>query len=68
MYSLKATHDCIAVAGMGLNAKILTHTRCHMHDVKIAVGTGVDGINIYMATSNILAKHSHGKGIDVSGL
>jgi homocitrate synthase len=26
--------------------------------------TGVDGINMYMATSEILAKHSHKKGID----
>ena len=25
-------------------AKILTHVRCHMDDVKVAVETGVDGV------------------------
>jgi hypothetical protein len=35
-----------------------------MADVRAAVETGIDGVNIYMATSPILAKHSHGKGID----
>jgi hypothetical protein len=49
---------------MGLRAKILTHTRCHLHDVQCAVETGVDGINLYMATSAVLSQHSHGKGID----
>ena len=63
--SEQAKNDCIAVAGMGLNSKILTHTRCHMNDVKIACDTGVDGVNVYMATSALLSKHSHGKGIDV---
>eukprot|EP01134_Creolimax_fragrantissima_P007946 CFRG7946T1 len=62
--SLQAVRDCEAIAKLNLNAKILTHTRCHMHDVKIAAETGVDGINCYMATSSILSKHSHGKGID----
>lgn len=62
--SEQAKNDCIAVAGMGLNSKILTHTRCHMNDVKIACDTGVDGVNVYMATSALLSKHSHGKGID----
>jgi hypothetical protein len=33
-----------------------------MHDVKIACDTGVDGLNVYMATSAILSQHSHGKG------
>lgn len=35
-----------------------------MDDVKAAVETGVDGVNIYMATSSVLRQYSHGKGID----
>eukprot|EP00128_Syssomonas_multiformis_P008114 Colp12_sorted_trinity150504_noHs@14806 len=62
--SLQAVKDCEAIANLNLNAKVLTHTRCHMHDVKIAVETGVDGLNVYMATSKILREHSHGKGIE----
>ena len=49
---------------MGLAAKVLTHTRCHMHDVSKAIECGVDGVNLYMATSSVLSQHSHGKGID----
>jgi homocitrate synthase len=59
-----AKNDCISISKMDLKAKILTHTRCHMHDVSIAVDTGVDGVNMYMATSKILREHSHGQGID----
>lgn len=60
----QAAEDCRLIATMDLKAKILTHTRCHMHDVKIAVDTGVDGVNLYMATSAVLREHSHGKGIE----
>ena len=35
-----------------------------MLDVKAAVDSGVDGVNVYMATSKLLAQHSHGKGMD----
>jgi homocitrate synthase len=62
--SEQAARDCAEVARLGLRSKILTHTRCHMHDVRIAVGTGVQGVNLYMATSAVLSAHSHGKGID----
>lgn len=61
---LQAADECRRVADMGLTSKVLTHTRCHMHDVRIAVDSGVDGVNVYMATSAVLRKHSHGKGID----
>lgn len=47
-----------------MKSKILTHIRCHMHDAKLAAKSGVQGVNIYMATSKILREHSHGKGID----
>lgn len=62
--SAQAVRDCEAIARLKRSAKVLTHTRCHMHDVAIAVGTGVDGVNMYMATSPILREHSHGQGID----
>eukprot|EP00127_Corallochytrium_limacisporum_P006269 Clim_evm13s224 gene=Clim_evmTU13s224 len=64
MASTQSMKDCEAVAKLGLKAKILTHTRCHMSDVKLAVESGVDGVNVYMATSNVLRQYSHGKGID----
>jgi len=41
----------------------VTHTRCHMDDVKAAVACGVSGVNMYMATSEALRKYSHGKDI-----
>lgn len=62
--SEQAMKDCQKISGLGLHAKVLTHTRCHMTDVTAAVKSGVDGVNIYMATSPILRQHSHGKGID----
>ena len=37
--------DCEAICKLGLKAKILTHTRCHMDDARIAVETGVDGLD-----------------------
>eukprot|EP00004_Rigifila_ramosa_P002889 TRINITY_DN12955_c0_g1_i1.p1 TRINITY_DN12955_c0_g1~~TRINITY_DN12955_c0_g1_i1.p1 ORF type:complete len:568 (-),score=131.73 TRINITY_DN12955_c0_g1_i1:14-1501(-) len=62
--SAQAFLEAQSLAKMGLNAKILTHTRCHMSDVEAALRTGVQGVNMYMATSPILSKYSHGKGID----
>ena len=35
-----------------------------MDDVRAAVDSGVDGVSMYMATSEALRKHSHGKGVD----
>ena len=34
-----------------------------MSDVRAAVNTGLDGVSMYMATSEALRKHSHGKGV-----
>uniref|UniRef100_A0A7S0D2A5 Pyruvate carboxyltransferase domain-containing protein n=1 Tax=Amorphochlora amoebiformis TaxID=1561963 RepID=A0A7S0D2A5_9EUKA len=65
MAGKQAIEDCETVAKLGLKSKIVCHTRCHISDVKAAVNTGIQGVNMYMATSPILAKHSHGKGIDV---
>ncbi|KAJ1986159.1 homocitrate synthase lys21 [Dimargaris cristalligena] len=56
--------DCIAIANLGLKAKILTHTRCHMDDARIAVETGVDGLDVVIGTSSLLREFSHGKDMD----
>lgn len=45
-------------------SRILAHVRCHMEDVRIAVGSGVHGVNVYMATSKALVAHSHGRSIE----
>ncbi len=55
--------DCETIAALGLDAKILTHTRCAMSDAKIAVETGVDGIDVLFGTSSLLRQFSHGKEI-----
>ncbi|KAK7518474.1 homocitrate synthase [Phyllosticta citriasiana] len=53
--------DCEAICKLGLKAKILTHVRCHMDDARLAVETGVDGVDVVIGTSSYLREHSHGK-------
>ena len=55
--------DCTRIADLGLNARILTHVRCHMDDAKVAIDTGVDGVDVVFGTSSYLRKFSHGKDI-----
>ncbi len=55
--------DIERIAKLGLKAKILTHVRCHMDDARIAVDTGVDGIDVVFGTSSLLREFSHGKDI-----
>ncbi|CAG8496174.1 9789_t:CDS:2 [Ambispora leptoticha] len=59
--SEQSRQDCIAICQLGLKAKILTHIRCHMDDAKIAVETGVDGVDVVIGTSSYLREFSHGK-------
>ncbi|KAF1345371.1 HMGL-like-domain-containing protein [Delphinella strobiligena] len=59
--SEQSRKDCEAICKLGLKAKILTHVRCHMDDVKVAVETGVDGVDVVIGTSSFLREHSHGK-------
>lgn len=61
--SPQSEKDCRAIARLGLHAKTLTHTRCAMEDVKIAVDTGVNGVDVVIGTSSYLRKFSHGKSI-----
>jgi len=62
--SEQSKEDCRIIANLGLKkAKTLTHIRCHMDDAKLAVETGVDGIDIVFGTSSYLREFSHGKDI-----
>ncbi|KAJ2541119.1 homocitrate synthase lys21 [Coemansia sp. RSA 1853] len=51
----------IAKALADFGAKILTHVRCHMDDARLAVETGVDGLDVVIGTSSYLREFSHGK-------
>ena len=62
--SPQSRDDCATIANLGLKTKILTHTRCHMDDVKVAVDTGVAGVDVVIGTSSYLREFSHGKSID----
>ena len=62
--SPQSREDCATIAGLGLRARILTHTRCHPKDAQIAVETGVDGVDVVIGTSSYLREFSHGKSIE----
>jgi homocitrate synthase len=64
MASPQSERDIRAITSLGLKAKILTHTRCALDDVKAAVDTGVDGVDVVIGTSSYLREFSHGKSID----
>ncbi|KAF2667730.1 homocitrate synthase mitochondrial precursor [Microthyrium microscopicum] len=56
--------DCLKICSLGLKrSKILTHIRCHMDDARIAVESGVHGVDVVIGTSSVLMEHSHGKDI-----
>jgi homocitrate synthase len=61
--SPQSEKDCRVVANLGLRAKILTHTRCNLDDVKRAVDTGVAGVDVVIGTSSYLREFSHNKSI-----
>ncbi|MGK7875897.1 MAG: homocitrate synthase [Xenococcaceae cyanobacterium] len=62
--SPQSRRDCQRLAQLGLRAKVLTHIRCHLEDAKVALDTGVDGINMVIGTSCFLRQFSHGKSIN----
>ena len=61
--SPQSREDCKRVVNLNLKSKILTHVRCHMDDAKLAVDTGVDGLDVVFGTSSYLREFSHGKDI-----
>jgi homocitrate synthase len=62
--SPQSEHDLRAVAALGLRARVLTHTRCHLADVERAVQCGVHGVNLLFGTSPMLRQASHGYSLD----
>eukprot|EP01114_Cavostelium_apophysatum_P017527 TRINITY_DN522_c0_g1_i1.p1 TRINITY_DN522_c0_g1~~TRINITY_DN522_c0_g1_i1.p1 ORF type:complete len:448 (+),score=136.11 TRINITY_DN522_c0_g1_i1:2-1345(+) len=62
--SEQSRKDAEAIMKLGLKSKVLTHIRCHMDDAKLAVETGVDGIDVVFGTSSFLREFSHGKDIN----
>ncbi|KOH00196.1 homocitrate synthase LYS20 [Saccharomyces eubayanus] len=62
--SEQSKKDCEAICKLGLKAKILTHIRCHMDDARVAVETGVDGVDVVIGTSKFLRQYSHGKDMN----
>lgn len=55
--------DAERIAGLGLRAKVITHTRCHPEDARIALETGVAGLDLLFGTSSYLRQFSHGLDI-----
>ncbi len=55
---------CETIAGLGLNARILTHTRADLNDARVAVECGVYGVDILFATSKELRSSSHGRSVE----
>ena len=62
--SPQSRDDCTAITRLGLQSKILTHVRCKMDDAKMAVDTGVDGVDVVIGTSSLLREFGHGKSVD----
>ncbi|TDE87226.1 homocitrate synthase [Deinococcus sp. S9] len=63
MVGAQTQADIRRLTSLGLNAKILTHVRCHLEDVQRAVDLGVDGLDLLFGTSSFLREFSHGKSI-----
>jgi homocitrate synthase len=62
--SPQSARDLATIAGLGLQAKVLAHTRCHLDDVRLAVEHGAQGVNVLFATSEQLRQVSHGRSLD----
>ena len=61
--SPQSQRDAERIVKLGLTAKVITHARCVVDDVRAAIDTGVQGIGLLFATSRILREASHGRSI-----
>ena len=61
--SPQSQRDAVQIVKLGLGARVITHSRCVVDDVRAALETGVRGIGLLFATSRILRESSHGKSI-----
>ncbi len=57
--SPQSEHDLRAIVALGLNARVLTHTRCRLDDVRRAIDCGVHGVNLLFSTSAVIRDASH---------
>ena len=64
MASPQAQQSCREIAGLGLRATVLTHTRCVPDDVRLAIDCGVGGVDLLFGTSSWLRTHSNRLDID----
>ena len=62
--SPQSASDAKTISDLGLKARVLTHIRCAREDAKVALDTGVDGLDVVIGTSSYLRQFSHGKSID----
>ena len=62
--SPQSESSCREIAALGLQATVLTHTRCVPEDVQLAIDCGVGGVDLLFGTSSWLRSHSHGLNID----
>lgn len=62
--SPQSYEDAKSIVALGLKARILTHVRCRVEDAKVAIDTGVDGVDVVIGTSSLLRRFSHGREID----
>jgi homocitrate synthase len=61
--SPQSQRDAARIARLPLSAKVISHSRCVVDDVKAALETGVRGLGLLFATSRILRDSSHGSSI-----
>jgi len=61
--SPQSQRDLAQIVKLGLGARVITHSRCAVDDVRAAIDTGVRGIGLLFGTSRILRESSHGKSI-----
>jgi homocitrate synthase len=62
--SAGSAEDLRTICRLGLGARILTHIRCRREDAELALGAGVQGLDVVIGTSSHLRQFSHGKSID----
>jgi homocitrate synthase len=62
--SPQSESDLRRLALMERSFTLLTHVRCDLDDARLAIDTGVDGVDVLIATSSRLRPVSHGMDID----
>ena len=61
--SPQSESDLRRMARTDRHFRLLTHVRCSLDDARLAVDTGVDGVDVLIATSSRLRPVSHGMSI-----